>query len=273
MRWRRLAALDARESQVVELRFFGGLTVEETGRGARRVADDGDARLEFGEDVAPARTGAVVMTPAKMERRRSPCDHDSARARAPIDRAGVPRRGVQGRPGAPRGRSNRCSSTSLVRDSSSRQTTVRRRSPVNDAVRRVGSSLAPGRLAGAAVGAYQLESLIGAGGMGEVYRARDTRLDRDVAIKMLPALPADRGPRAVRARGEGHLHPEPPAHLHAVRRRRYRTASTTWSWSTSRARRSPTGSARARSVAEASLAIQIADALDQAHRAASSIAT
>ena len=59
-------------------------------------------------------------------------------------------------------------------------------SPVNDAVRRVGSSLAPGRLAGAAVGAYQLESLIAAGGMGEVYRARDTRLDRIVAIKFLP---------------------------------------------------------------------------------------
>src|SRR5262245_45610020 len=51
-------------------------------------------------------------------------------------------------------------------------------SPVADTVRRVGASLAPGRLVGSAVGAYQLESLIAAGGMGEVYRARDTRLDR-----------------------------------------------------------------------------------------------
>jgi eukaryotic-like serine/threonine-protein kinase len=40
---------------------------------------------------------------------------------------------------------------------------------------------------GARVGAYEILSAIGAGGMGEVYRARDTRLDRTVAIKVLPA--------------------------------------------------------------------------------------
>ena len=40
---------------------------------------------------------------------------------------------------------------------------------------------------GAKLGPYEILSLIGAGGMGEVYRARDTRLDRAVAIKILPA--------------------------------------------------------------------------------------
>lgn len=39
---------------------------------------------------------------------------------------------------------------------------------------------------GARLGAYESVSRIGAGGMGEVWKARDTRLDRSVAIKVLP---------------------------------------------------------------------------------------
>ena len=39
--------------------------------------------------------------------------------------------------------------------------------------------------AGARLGSYKVESLLGAGGMGEVYRARDTRLRGDVALKIL----------------------------------------------------------------------------------------
>src|ERR1700694_555614 len=41
--------------------------------------------------------------------------------------------------------------------------------------------------AGTKLGPYEIQAPIGAGGMGEVYRARDTRLDREVAIKVLPA--------------------------------------------------------------------------------------
>ena len=40
---------------------------------------------------------------------------------------------------------------------------------------------------GSSLGPYEILSAIGSGGMGEVYRARDTRLQRDVAIKVLPA--------------------------------------------------------------------------------------
>ena len=40
---------------------------------------------------------------------------------------------------------------------------------------------------GAKLGHYEIQAPLGAGGMGEVYRAKDPRLDREVAIKVLPA--------------------------------------------------------------------------------------
>ena len=71
-------------------------------------------------------------------------------------------------------------------------------------------SLAPG----ARLGPYEIVSPLGAGGMGEVYRARDTRLDRSVAIKVLPAALAadslfrerfDREARALSALSHPHI--------------------------------------------------------------------
>ena len=52
--------------------------------------------------------------------------------------------------------------------------------------------------AGTRIGAYEVTGSIGAGGMGEVYRARDTRLNRDVALKILPEIFASHPERLAR---------------------------------------------------------------------------
>jgi serine/threonine protein kinase len=59
--------------------------------------------------------------------------------------------------------------------------------------------------AGVRLGVYRVESLLGAGGMGEVYLARDTRLDRDVALKVLPDLYAADPDRLVRFEREARV--------------------------------------------------------------------
>src|SRR5580693_9317880 len=51
---------------------------------------------------------------------------------------------------------------------------------------------------GTRLGPYEILASIGAGGMGEVYRARDTKLDREIAIKVLPAALAQDPERLAR---------------------------------------------------------------------------
>src|SRR6187397_982360 len=71
---------------------------------------------------------------------------------------------------------------------------------------------------GSRLGPYEIIEAIGAGGMGEVYRARDTKLNRDVAIKVLPDLFAGDPERLARFRREAQVlaalnHPN-IAHIH-----------------------------------------------------------
>ncbi len=71
---------------------------------------------------------------------------------------------------------------------------------------------------GSLLGPYEIVAPIGAGGMGEVWKARDTRLDRSVAIKVLPRRVRyrreDEDP--LRARGEDDLAARASEHLPVV---------------------------------------------------------
>src|SRR5262250_123645 len=77
---------------------------------------------------------------------------------------------------------------------------------------------------GTLLGPYEILALIGAGGMGEVYRARDTKLKRDVALKVLPEAFARNADRMARFQHEAEVlaslnHPNI---AHILRRRRTR---------------------------------------------------
>ena len=74
--------------------------------------------------------------------------------------------------------------------------------------------------AGTRLGPYEIQSALGAGGMGEVYRARDTKLDRAVAIKILPEAFAADTERIARFQREARTlaslnHPN-IAHIHGL---------------------------------------------------------
>ena len=121
---------------------------------------------------------------------------------------------------------------------------------------------------GMRLGPYEIQSAIGAGGMGEVYRARDTQLRRDVALKILPADLAldperlarfDREAQALAALNHPHI-----AQFHGMATKAQSAPS---SWNSSRARRWPSESraVRCRSTRRSRVAIQLADALEYAH--------
>jgi eukaryotic-like serine/threonine-protein kinase len=82
---------------------------------------------------------------------------------------------------------------------------------------------------GTRLGAYEIVSLLGSGGMGEVYRAKDTKLGRDVALKTLPASFTNDPERVARFRREAQVlaslnHPH-IAHIHG-----FEDSTGRWRW-------------------------------------------
>ena len=122
---------------------------------------------------------------------------------------------------------------------------------------------------GTRLGSYEILSALGAGGMGEVYRARDLKLNRDVAIKVLLPAVANDPERLARFRREAQVlaslnHPN-IAHVHGLEDSPMDPAPSSWSWS-----RGPTLADR---IAQGPILLddavpiarQLAEALEAAH--------
>jgi len=88
-------------------------------------------------------------------------------------------------------------------------------------------------ITGSRLGPYEIVGPIGAGGMGEVYRARDPRLGRDIALKVLPSEFASDGERLRRfeqeARTAAALNHRTSSPF-TPSRRRMDAVSSRWNW-------------------------------------------
>ena len=123
---------------------------------------------------------------------------------------------------------------------------------------------------GTRIGPYEVVSPLGAGGMGEVYRARDAKLQREVAIKVLPEHLANDRERLARFEREAQVlaslnHPH-IAQIYGFEASGSARMRSCWSWSKARRWRSRISTSGPMPLDEAlPIARQIAQALEAAH--------
>ena len=205
-----LAKLDPR-SRIVELKFFGGLSIEETSHvlgisPATVKRDWTTARVWLHNEISKAE----AMTPEQWQQVREVLGEAlerKAEDRPPfLDRA--------------------CSSNTWLREqvelllSSGKEVRSFLESPALEVLTLPLAKDEGGFMEGQRIGPYEVLQEIGRGGMGEVYKARDTRLGRQVALKFLPSSFRDDLDRRARllteARAASSLHSPHIAAIHDI---------------------------------------------------------
>ena len=184
-----LTAFDARKSQIAELRFFGGLSLDESAETLGDLDGHGRARMAGGAGVALRAADAVRAVTPERWRQITGIFH-AARERDPAERDAFVAEACHSDPALRREVDAMLAGLAAAGGFGE--------TPLFPSASRPGAA-APSALApGSQLGPYEIRGLLGAGGMGQVYKAFDRRLHREIAIKVCAERFSEQFDREVR---------------------------------------------------------------------------